>query len=46
MDLLVRKRLRGIATFASWGAVIGGFLGLLIGWVDRVDLVMAACRGF
>ena len=45
MDLLVRKRLRGIATFASWGAVIGGFLGLLIGWVDRVDLVMAACRG-
>jgi adenylate cyclase len=45
MNILFRKRLRALATFTLWGGVIGAFLGLLIGWADRVDLILAACRG-
>ena len=48
MNNLARKRLRTVATFTLWGAVIGPVLGLIIGQFDDPPLLLqfAALRGF
>ena len=46
MNYLVKKRLRAVAAFAVWGAVIGGSLGLIIGQLDDRQLFFSALRGF
>ena len=46
MNNLVKKRLRTVAVFTLWGAVIGGVLGPIIGQFDERQLLFSALRGF
>ena len=45
MNNLAKKRLRAVATFTLWGAVIGAALGPIIGQFDDRQLLFAALRG-
>ena len=46
MNNLARKRLRGVAAFTFWGAVIGATLGPVIGQFDDRQLLFSTLRGF
>ena len=46
MNNLARKRLRTVAAFTLWGAVIGAALGPVVGQFDDRQLLFAALRGF
>ncbi len=45
MNNLARKRLRTVAAFTLWGAVIGAVLGPVIGQFDDRQLLFSALRG-
>ncbi len=45
MNNLARKRLRAVAAFALWGAVIGSTMGPVIGQFDDRQLLLSALRG-
>ena len=45
MKNLVKKRLRAVATFTLWGAVIGAVLGPIIGEFDGRPLFFSGVRG-
>ena len=46
MNNLERKRLRAVAAFTFWGAVIGATLGPVIGQFDDRQLLFSTLRGF
>ena len=45
MNNLARKRLRAVAAFTLWGAVIGAVLGPVIGQFDERQLFFSGLRG-
>jgi adenylate cyclase len=45
MNNLAKKRLRAVASFTLWGAVIGAILGPIIGQFDERLLLFSALRG-
>jgi adenylate cyclase len=46
MNNLARKRLRTVAAFILWGAIIGAALGPVVGQFDDRQFLFAALRGF